>query len=308
MESGTARRVWQFAEPVHAVTYFAPETRTATDALGLRGGWMSYFGCRAAPLGAATAAVVTATFFNFHPAMVSRAVPDVWTFATPEALLDARLRAAGEALERILGDEVHAPGVRRTAELAGRAADACDTVGRALAAANAGLPRSEVPHRALWQALTTLREHRGDGHVATLVARGVAPCEALVLQGATDRSPVDGLRERRGWSDAEWTDAETRLRERGWLDPDGSINESGAAVRDAIEADTDRLALGPYRVLGDDATDELVGGLRPLAAWIMSAGAVPAANLMGVPWPPEPVRPEPRAAAQPGRAAPTGSP
>ena len=36
------------------------------DALGLRGGWMSYFGCRAAPLGPAPAPVVVATFLDGH--------------------------------------------------------------------------------------------------------------------------------------------------------------------------------------------------------------------------------------------------
>src|SRR5438046_111476 len=88
-----ARAVWQYGEPVHAITYYAPERRAATDALGLKGGWMSYFGCRAAPLGAATASVVTALFYNFHPQMVARAIPDAWTLATPAALLDARIAA-----------------------------------------------------------------------------------------------------------------------------------------------------------------------------------------------------------------------
>src|SRR5918999_4571836 len=89
--SGLPRALWQYGEPVHAVTYFAPETRKATDALGLKGGWMSYFGCRAAPLGAASAATVAAVFFNFHPKMVGRAIPDAWGFASPEALLEARV-------------------------------------------------------------------------------------------------------------------------------------------------------------------------------------------------------------------------
>src|SRR3954468_14179212 len=88
-----ARLVWQYGEPVHAVIYFAPETRSATDALGLKGGWMSYFGCRAAPLGAASAATVTAVFFNFKPTMVERAIPDAWSYASPADLLDARLAA-----------------------------------------------------------------------------------------------------------------------------------------------------------------------------------------------------------------------
>ncbi len=298
MEDGAARRVWQFAEPIHAVTYFAPETRAATDALGLRGGWMSYFGCRAAPLGRVPAPVVVATFFNFHPVMVARAVPEVWKHATPEQLLDARLTAAGDVLERIMGDEIYGPGLRRTAELAGRAADACDTVGRSLAAGNAAIRRSAVPHLALWQAVTTLREYRGDGHVATLLRHEIAPCEALVLQGATGRSPVDGLQSGRGWSNPEWSAAAEALRARGWLTADGAISDDGRRARDEVETETDHLALAPFRALGNDSTGDLVAGLRPLAVWVMSAGAVPAANLMGVPWPP----------AQPGREAPMGLP
>src|SRR3954470_5670565 len=101
-----ARAIWQYGEPVHAVTYFAPETREATDALGLKGGWMSYFGCRAAPLGAASAAAVAAVFFNFHPKMADRPIPDAWNYASPAALLDARAAAVDAALRRVLGDDV----------------------------------------------------------------------------------------------------------------------------------------------------------------------------------------------------------
>jgi hypothetical protein len=31
-----ARALWQFGEPVHAVVYYAPERRAATDALGVK--------------------------------------------------------------------------------------------------------------------------------------------------------------------------------------------------------------------------------------------------------------------------------
>src|SRR5438046_9855427 len=99
-----ARAIWQYGEPVHAIIYYAPERRAATDALGLKGGWMSYFGCRAAPLGAVGAPVVTALFFGFAPAMVARAVPDVWRLSSPTALLGARFDSIDLALRRILGD------------------------------------------------------------------------------------------------------------------------------------------------------------------------------------------------------------
>src|SRR5437763_17169975 len=100
----TARRMWVRFEPFHDVTYFAPESRAATDALGCKGGWMGYFGMRAAPLGAVPAELVISTFYNFHPRMVQRAIPDAWQIASPEQFLATRLAGAEAALRRMLGD------------------------------------------------------------------------------------------------------------------------------------------------------------------------------------------------------------
>lgn len=281
-----ARRLWQVVEPLHAVTYFAPETRAATDALGLKGGWMSYFGCRAAPLGPVGPAVVTAAFYNFHPAMVARAIPDAWTYSAPQDLLGARLEAVDRAYRRLFGDDLDAPAWREAAGLVAEAADGCDVAGRPLAAANAALDLPDRPHLRTWQCATILREHRGDGHVAALVHAGVGPAEALVLQGASGRSPRDGLQAHRGWSVDEWAAAEARAIDDGWLTADGRLTPEGAARRERVEADTDRLARRPVEHLGLERTAELVAVLRPLAQRVMEQGEVPRANLMGVPWPP----------------------
>ena len=226
-EATVARLVWQFGEPVHAVTYFAPETRRRTDALGLKGGWMSYFGCRAAPLGPVGPAVVGAAFYNFHPRMVHRAIPDAWRIADPPQLLDARLDAIDEALWRLLGDAIHSGEVRRAADLARAAVDHGDYAGRPLGAANAALPKPVAAHLSLWQSLTVMREHRGDGHVAALVETGIAPCEALVLQSATGRSDPEVLRANRGWTEEEWDTGVEALRARGWTDAAGAVTGAG---------------------------------------------------------------------------------
>jgi hypothetical protein len=281
-----ARLVWQFGEPVHAVIFYAPETRSATDALGLRGGWMSYFGCRAAPLGAVGASVVVAAFYNFRPSMVERAIPDAWSYAPPEKLVEARWSAMDLALRRVLGDAVASPAMRTAAERAQAAVQSGDFDGRVLGRANASLTPPPEPHLALWQALAALREHRGDGHVMSLVGQGVAPCEALVLQAATGRSPAEGLRANRGWSDEEWSAAREALVVRGWLDATGAVTPHGAAARDAIERETDRLAAAALAGVGPARTLELVDALRPFAERVMASGAVPTANNMGVPWPP----------------------
>jgi hypothetical protein len=282
-----ARAVWQYGEPVHAITYYAPEVRSATDALGLKGGWMSYFGCRAAPLGAATPSLVTALFYNFHPQMVARAIPDAWTYATPAALLDARLGAMDGAMRRVLGDDiVSSSAVARAAELAAAAVAGCTMAGRPMGAANQAVPAPSEPHLRLWQALTTMREHRGDGHVDRLVDAEISPPEALVLQAATGRSPEDGLRANRGWPADDWSSAAESLFERGLLDRELRVTPAGAALRQAIEDGTDRLAAPIVAAIGDEGAAELVRLLEPLADAVMTFGAVPAHNNMGVPWPP----------------------
>jgi len=121
---------------------------------------------------------------------------------------------------------------------------------------------------------------------ACLAASEVSPSQALVLQAATGRSPEDGLRSNRGWSDGDWATAASTLTDRGLVDAGGRITAAGTELRQRIEEDTDRLAAPIVRAIGDDAAEELVSLLRPLATAVMDAGAVPAHNNMGVAWAP----------------------
>ncbi len=129
-----------------------------------------------------------------------------------------------------------------------------------------------------------MREHRGDGHVTSLVANQVGPCESLVMQAATERSERESLRSNRGWSEEEWQTAVMHLQEREWIDDSERPTASGIKARDAIEAATDRLAAPFVATLGARAV-ELVETMRPLAERIMAAGEVPKLNNMGLPWP-----------------------
>jgi len=277
------RRMWRLYEPIHAITYFAPETKAATDALGLRGGWMSYFGCRAAPLGAASAALVTATFYNFHPAMVARAVPDVWGYAAPDQLLDARLSAADVAMRRIFGAAIGTKAVAEAATLARTAAEATDNAGRPLGSANAALPWPDEPHLMLWQATTVLREHRGDGHVAALLTAGLGPLDAHVSFSAvrSDWSAA-AVRTYRHWTEEDWVESESGLRERGWLDENGRVTTAGLHGRANVERMTDQLAEKPWAALGPARTRQLAELLRPLTAAVFEAGTLPVPNPWGL--------------------------
>jgi hypothetical protein len=275
--------MWRLLEPLHAMTYFAPETTDAFRSAGTKGFWMGYFGGRAAPMGEASASVVGATFFNFAPAMVARSVPDVWSFATPAQLLEARSTSATSSLRRLLGPLAHSPQLSAAAAVARRAVDGLVTAGRPLAAANASLPWPTDEVTILWQAATVLREHRGDGHVAALVVEGFDGCQAHVSLAATGAVPRTVLQPNRGWTDQQWDDAERTLIKRGWLDRHGRATDEGIAGRAAIEATTDRLASDPWQQLGAADTTALAQALAPLTRAVLSSGVIPDVNPMGLP-------------------------
>ena len=168
--TGPARALWQVTEPLHALTYFAPECLGAFENAGLRGFWRGYFAGRAAPLGAVGAGLVTAVFYGFHRDFVARAVPDVWDRCRPQQVLEARWAGVDAAIRAHLDlDEVVAVAATVRPVLA-KAAAVADLPGRPMFAANRDLDEPEEPHLALWHAGTLLREHRGDAHVTALVA------------------------------------------------------------------------------------------------------------------------------------------
>ena len=214
-----ARRLWQVIEPIHAVLYFAPELREAAGPSGLAEHGSTYFACRAAPLGRASAGLVTAAFYGFSRARVARSVPSMWQLIEPSAALDLRAGVADAALTRLLGAVRSDPATARAAQFAQRAVDAADLAGRPLAAANAEIVADSEPTRQLWQALTTLREHRGDGHLAALLVAGVGPCESHALRAGAGAADPDFCARAAVGRLEEWATATERLRTRGWLGP-----------------------------------------------------------------------------------------
>ncbi|GII26312.1 hypothetical protein Pme01_59090 [Planosporangium mesophilum] len=267
--------MWTLFEPIHDVTYFTPEALAAFQAAGLKGFWRGYFAGRAAPLGPVGAAPVVASFFNFAPGMVARALPDVWQRATPEDTLRARVEGATEALARLLADQPEAA-IAEAADLLQAAAADIEPGGRVLGAANAALPTPQEPLARLWQAATTLREHRGDGHIAAVVAAGLTGREMLVWRAAHDLSR-ETAQPARGWTDEEWDATTRRLTELGWLDADGRPTETGRAGHREIEAATDRAAAGPW---GAVDVDRLRALLEQMAA---ACRAVMPMNPIGLP-------------------------
>lgn len=278
-----ARRIWQQIETVHAVTYFAPESIEAAKQAGLRGFWMGYFGFRACPLGAVEAGVVEATFANFAPSMVRRAIPDAWQFSDPSTLISARATAAAAALRRLATD-ADAVALEVNASMAAAIA-AASSIGRPLFAANAQLDPPTDPVERLWQNCTTLREHRGDGHVAALVTHGVDGCEAHLLIAAEKGWGPEVFFDNRGWTADHQSAAAERLRSRGLID-DAGLTADGASLRTSVERLTDDLAMEPYERAGDQFDFErITSSVARLAFGIAESETIPFPNPMGLPDP-----------------------
>ncbi len=274
-----ARRFVDRFEPVHAVTYFAPEARNALDGLGFHGFWMGYFAARSAPFGIVPPEVVTAAFYNFTPERVTKSLRAAWEVSTPADALHARLESAVAALRRygVTDDEADT-----AATLAAKAARGAPLDGRPLFAANAALDWPDEPLAKLWHAVTLLREQRGDGHVAVLAAHQVSGRESNVLHAAAGRVPQEMIMRSRDYDDQLWNHYCDRLGRRGLLDGDGRLTEAGRELKQRIEDATDRIALTALDPLDDTEVEALFQALTPITRKVVAAGDVPVETPMGL--------------------------
>lgn len=283
MPQALARRAWTLFEPIHAIVYFASEAGEQYAAAGLRGYWMGYFASRSAAMGAVGPGVVTAVFHNFRPSKVERALPDAWHFSSPERVLAARTAVADAALRRLWGDRVESREVAEAAELALDVSAALSPDGRPLFAAHAALPVPEVPHLKLWHACTLLREHRFDGHVATLTVNGISGLDALVIAHAagTGMDP-ETMQQLRGWTLDERAAAARQLRGRGLLDEHDTLTAAGRALHGSVEETTDHLATDAWKRIALVRRERLYHLLHGLAVLLEDPDGMRYPNPIGV--------------------------
>ncbi len=272
-KDSTARALSRVAEPFHAVTYYSRELSDLTDA-GYKGWWHAYFAFRPAPMGAVSAAAVTAAFYNFAPRMVARALPEVWAIRDPADVTALRLDRVGQAFARIFGSDDGAQRVAAEAvELIRPVADA-PGVARPVYAGYADLEWPSDPVLGLWHGCTLLREYRGDSHNIALAEAEVDGVGCHVLMAGRGHGNRPTITRIRGWTDDEWDAAEDDLHRRGWVDDEGALTGTGHEARTAIERTTDRLMGGPVRRMGEDRSHRLLGLLRPLVDHLTQTGEV----------------------------------
>ena len=264
-----SRKAWGDLEALHVVGYFAPEVTDAFVAEGLHPR-LSYFPGRAAAFGEAGPGLTIATFYVFAPWLVEAALPAAWETTSPVKLVEARRSGMAAALERLVGS----PDVAEALAIARDVCAGLTPQGRPLYAAHADLPWPDDDLVALWHAATLIREHRGDGHISVLQARGIDPVEATVLGGIFSGT-TGFLRKTRGWSDEEYDAATGRLRERGWLDADGAFTDEGRAARREVEDVTDRLAVEGWAGVGVERTARLHELVKPLREKVMASDTLP---------------------------------
>lgn len=267
-----ARRMFELVEPIGVIPYSADEPNEAMFALGFTNYWDIYFAGRAAPLGSSVPAeVVHALFYNFAPGEVARHIPSVWSTTTPHAAIVARQQGCVKALRQILGHLTDAPTFARAVELLTTAAVSAPLEGRPMYAALRTLPMPEEPVARLFHTASLLREHRGDGHIAALMAQGIGGLEAHVLCALDLGMPAEKFGRIHHLPAAQLSALVDRMKARGLVTEDGGFTRAGRETKQRIEDLTDDLAVAPYLILDPAEVDELTAALDPLTAALVAA-------------------------------------
>jgi len=284
-ESKAARQLGSVLEPVTGQVYFSPECHKNYEALGFApsqgefGGVAApdgpaYFTSRGSVMGQVQGTVVAAAFGVFNPDAVVPAVTFGWTKTDAATICQARDDGAIAQLERVLGPEP--AGVERANELLARAVEPLRPEGRSLFAGQAALGLPPTTLGQVWRRGDMLREFRGDSHIASWIGAGLDATEIGLLTELYWGLRLRTYSRTRAWSDEQFDAATERLEARGLL-ADGAFTESGRALREDIEVETDRQMAPAMQALGDDA-DELFAILAPWGAAIRDAKGYPASG------------------------------
>jgi hypothetical protein len=160
------------------------------------------------------------------------------------------------------------------------AARAAPPAGHPVYAGLLAQPSPDTTLGALWRACDLVREHRGDSHVAAWQAADLDGVEINLLSEAWRGLPPGSVAVgQMGWGPHDVTAAAHRLAGRGLL-VEGELTTAGRALREEIEAATDRQERPIVAALGD-ALAELLDLLTPWARAVMAVGTSPAEMAAG---------------------------
>ena len=272
--STAARRLRDACEAVATIGWWSRPA--ASGFLGLGHDFFDgYVWGRAAALGPwVSAPVVVAAFGVFDSAMLTAVFEHGRSISTHDAILSARAAGASAGLAAAASD-VDVARVEAFGDRLLVASDSLDGLGRPLFGALRGLPIPDDAHGRAWRAAELVREHRGDGHIAAVVAADLDMVEANVLTEVWLGYSLGEYSASRGFAPERLRAAADALRTRGWFDASDTLTVAGRAARDDIEATTDRSQQGLIDALGDDLSTVIAQGTA-LTEAVLRAQAAPA--------------------------------
>ena len=271
-----ARRLRDSIEPIATIGWWSRAAAHGTAGLG-HGFFDGYVWGRAAALGDSVASeVVVAAFGVFEPTMLAATLQHGRSISSAAAVLGARSAGASEGL-RTACAAAHVPEAI-VAAFGSRLLEALtplDGLGRPLFGALRAQPTPDDTYGRAWRAAELVREHRGDGHVAALVASGLSVVEANVFTELWLGFDLGEYSATRGFSPDVLAQAAGTLRHRGWLTNDNAVAALGRTARDAIEAATDESQRALIAQLGDEL-DSVIANADTISQAILAAHAAPA--------------------------------
>lgn len=219
--------------------YFTPETIARGSELGLKGP-LFYFAGRGGLLGDCDAAVVSAAFGYFNPAVVKSAWDAARAVVPPMTAGLAHWECCAN-LGRLKLASVD--GLEAFVEAADAVNTAADPDGLALYAAFKAAPLADdLPGRAM-QLVSILREFRGSAHLVAVRAAGISSKQAHFVSRPND------------------------IRMFGWTPEDAPlVDDSVRAAMAEAERLTDRIVTPAYAVLNGTGRDALVAGAEAIKA------------------------------------------
>ena len=269
---GPARQLRDALEPLAMHAVWAQEVYDALAAHGLD--FLSCYVCgRGAALGDVPSSVVAAAFAVFPPDMIDQLWHDGLGKLDRTELIALRDEGVAVSLRKVLGDVTTEAEVLEVAQVLEGAIAVADGAGRPLFSALRSAPTLADPYARLWRAADVVREHRGDGHVATCIAAGLGGCEMNIVTELWLGYSLGEYSNTRGWSREAHEQAVASLTVSG-LVAHWEITEAGRAFRTKIEDRTDASQRTLIRALGH----QLAPTLEKVSAWsdrCIAAGVFP---------------------------------
>lgn len=264
-----ARRLRDALEPIATQGWWSRPAGERLVALGVDF-FPGYVWGRAAALGTPAPAVVAATFGVFEPAFIGAVYSAGAAAVGRDDILSARAEGASESVASIADPD-------ECARIADPLLDAIwelDGLGRPLFSALRDLPVPPSPAGRLWRAAELVREHRGDGHLAAVVASGLTAVQANVLTERWLGFALGEYSATRGYGRELLDQALVALGQCGWFDGD-ELTDAGRAARDEIESSTD-ASQAPLVDALDDHLDALTAQAASVSARLVDARSFPA--------------------------------